>query len=210
MQVTFRPKEGNRDRWEILIDGEKWREVHRAIFGRKPIFPSISTENDMQPLFDTFEYRRVKNYVLWRLSTQSYHSEQITKLLRDRLVQDHTIEQVIQEYREMGFLNDESWLQSFMSTQQKRYSLRLILNKLHGKGFSSETIQRLANDWKNPDEELQAIQHLIKTRYRSKDLKDYKSRQKVMASLARKGYAFDQIQIALKQYQNDEFDHSNN
>jgi regulatory protein len=204
--VSFRPKEGNRDRWEIIVDGEKWREGHRAIFGRKPVFPPISTEKDLQRLFDAFEYRRVKGYVLWRLSTQSYHSEQLAKLLRDRLVQDHTIDRVIQEYREMGVLDDDSWLQSFMRTQQKRYSLRFILNKLHAKGFSSETIQRLAIDWKNPDEELQAIQHLIRTRYRSKDLKDYKSRQKVIASLARKGYAFDQIQTALKQYQNEEFD----
>lgn len=206
MQVTFRLKEGNRDRWEILVDGEKWREVHRAIFGRKPFFPPISTETDLQHLFEAFEYRRVKGYILWRLSTQSYHSEQLAKLLRDRLVQDRTIDKVIQEYREMGFLDDESWLQSFMRAQQKRYSLRFILNKLHAKGLSSETIQRLANEWKNPDEELQSIQHLIKTRYRSKDLKDYKSRQKVIASLARKGYAFDQIQAALKQYQNEEFD----
>ena len=198
MQVKFQPKEGNRDRWEIWIAGEKWREVHRAIFGRKPTLPSFATEAELQSVFDAFEYRRVKGYVLWRLSTQSYHSEQLAKLLRERLVQNHTIERVLQDYREMGFLDDEAWLQNFMRTQQKRYSLRFILNKLHAKGFSSETIQRLAREWKNPEEEIQAIQYLLKTRYRTKDLKDYKNRQKVIAALARKGYAFDQIQAALQ------------
>lgn len=206
MEVIFRPKQGNRDRWDIVVDGEKWSEVHRAIFGRKPFFPPVPIEKDLQSLFDAFEYRRVKGYVLWRLSKQSYHSEQLAKLLRDRLVQDHTIDRVIQEYRDLGFLDDESWMQNFMRVQQKRYSLPFILSKLYAKGFSSETIQRLSNEWKNPEEELQAIQHLIKTRYRSKDLKEPKSRQKVIASLARKGYAFDQIQTALSEHQNEEFD----
>jgi regulatory protein len=200
LHVTFRPKEGDKERWEILLDGEKWREVHRAIFGRKPSFSSSpSSEEELQRIFDAFEYRRVKGYVLWRLSTQSYHSEQLAKLLRDRLVQSKTIDRVLQEYREMGFLDDDSWLQSFMRSQQKRYSLRFILSKLHHKGLSSETLQRLAKEWKNPEEELQAIQHLLKTKYRSKNLIQYKERQKVIAALVRKGYTFDQVQAAFQQ-----------
>ncbi len=197
--MIFQPKEGNRDRWEILLNGEKWREVHRAIFGRQPTFPPLPSEEELQTVFDAFEYRRVKGYVLWRLSSQSYHSEQLAKLLRDRLVQNKTIERVLQDYREIGFLDDELWLQSFMRIQQRRYGLRFILNKLYAKGLSSETIQRLAKEWQNPEEEIQAIQHLLKTRYRTKDLTQYKSRQKVVAALVRKGYSFEQVKIALSQ-----------
>ena len=108
LQVTFQPKAGNRERWEILVDGEKWREVHRSIFGRSPSLPPISDENELQGLFNAYEYRRVKGYVLWRLSTQTYHSEQLAKLLRDRLVQNHAIDQVIREYQEIGALDDEA------------------------------------------------------------------------------------------------------
>lgn len=199
MHVIFKPKDGNKDRWEILFNGEKWREVHRTIFGRKPAFPALSAEEELQPVFDAFEYKRVKGYVLWRLSAQSYHSEQLAKLLRDRLVQNKTIDRVLQEYREMGYLDDESWLQSFMRAQQRRYSLRFILSKLHAKGLSSDTLKRLAEDWKNPEEELQAIQHLLKTKYRSKNLTQYKERQKVIAALVRKGYTFDKVQAAFQQ-----------
>lgn len=203
IQVHFRPKEGNKERWEILVDGEKWREVHRSVFGRAPSLPPVSEENELQSVFDAYEYRRVKGYVLWRLSTQTYHSEQLAKLLRDRLVQSHAIEQVIREYRAMGALDDEAWLQSFMRLHQQRYSFRDLLNKLRSKGFSAETISRLSEEWKNPDEEFEALHHLMKSRYRSKDLTDYKTRQKVIASLARKGYTFDQIQKVFKCYQTD-------
>jgi regulatory protein len=197
LKVTFQPKHGNRDRWEILVDGEKWIEVHRAIFGRKPSFPPLSHQENLQSVFDAFEYRRVKGYVLWRLSTQSYHSEQLAKLLRERLVQHGTIDRVLKEYQEMSFLDDDAWLQSFMRIQQKRYSLRVIVSKLHAKGLSTKTIQRVAKEWKNPEEEMEAIQHLLKTRYRTKDLSQYQDRQKVIAALMRKGYTFDQIQMAL-------------
>ena len=95
-----------------------WSQAH---------FSPSSSEKDLQSTFDAFEYRRVKGYVLWRLSAQSYHSEQLAKLLRERLVQIHTIERVLQEYRETGVLDDECWMQSFMRAQQKRYGLRFIL-----------------------------------------------------------------------------------
>lgn len=199
MEVIFRVKEGNRDRWEILIDGQEWLEVHRTIFGRHPVFPSFSNDTDLVSLFNVYEYRRVRAYVLWRLSSQSYHSQQLIKVLHDRLVQSQTIERVIDEFRNMGFLDDESWLENFIRSRQKRYSLRYILNKLQSKGISSEIIQRLASEWNDPNEELEVVRHLIKTRYRSKDLSDFKTRQKVIASLARKGYPFDQIQAAIRE-----------
>lgn len=203
MQVTFRPKEGLRDRWEILVDGEKWREVHRTIFGRNPVFPPLSAGEELKLVFDAFENRRVKAYVLWRLSTQSYHSEILAKLLRERLVQNHTVERVIEEMRGLGFLDDAAWLQSFFRIQQKRYSLPMILSKLRFKGLSSETLQSLAKEWINPEEEMQAIQRIIHTRYGKQDLSQFKMRQKVICALMRKGYTFDQVQTVLQQYLRD-------
>jgi regulatory protein len=196
--MTFIPKEGNQERWEILKDGEKWREVHRTIFGKNPVFPPLNSGNDCQFIFDDYEYRRVKGYVIWRLSTQSYHSEQLAKLLSERLIQKKTIERVIQEYIKMGVLDDESWVQNFMSSHQKRYSLRLLLTKLKDKGLSSDSLKRIEMKWKNPEEEIQTIQHLLRTRYRSKDLSHYQTKQKVTASLVRRGYGYDQVQAALQ------------
>lgn len=200
MQVTFKAKEGNRDRWEIWIDQEKWREVHQAIFGKKPQFPPIPSIEELSAIFDAWEYQRVKNYVIWRLSAQSYHSEQLAKLLRERLVQPKTSKRVLQEYQERGLLDDQAWLQSFMRLQQKRYSLNFILSKLRSKGFSNETLQQFAEDWRNPEEEFQALQHLLSKYAHSKNLSDYKERQKVFAALARKGFSFTEIQNAWQKF----------
>lgn len=197
MQVTFKCKEGYQSCWEIWVEEEKWREVHRAIFGRKPKISDVSDPKDLQRAFDDLEYRQVKKYVFWRLSQQNYHSEQLKKLLRERFVQKQTSERVLQECQDSGILNDELWLQSFMKREQKRHSLRLILSKLHAKGFSSEALQHIASEWRNPDEELQAIEHLLRTRYRRKDLSQRKDRESVIGALIRKGYSFEQVQKVL-------------
>ena len=74
------------------------------------------------------------------LALQSYHSEHLAKILRDRLVQSKTIDRLLDEFKAAGYLDDEAWLESFKRIQQKRYSLPLILTKLQAKGLSKETL----------------------------------------------------------------------
>lgn len=197
MEALFQPKQGDRTRWEIIVDGDKWREVHRTIFGSKPTFPSNACDGDMQIVFDAYEYKKAKNYAVWRLSSFQLHSEQLAKQLQDRLVQKQTIERIIQEFIHLGFLDDETWLKHYRQSQIKKCSLPLMLSKLRAKGLSAQTVKQLAVDWNNPEEEVEAIKHLLSTRYRKKNLSLQKERQKVIASLARKGYCYDHIKIAL-------------
>lgn len=198
LQVTFQPKEGNQTLWEVCVEGEKWREVHRSIFGRKPRLPLISDEKQLEAAFDTYEYGRVKGYVLWRLSKQSFHSEQLKKQLRDKSVPESTVDQVIEEFKRLNLLDDEAWMHSFARVQKKRYGLRLVRQKLQAKGFSRETIQKLTDHWEEEGEEEGVIDQLLKTRYRKKNLSDVKERQKVIASLIRKGFSYSQIEAALE------------
>lgn len=195
MKVTFVPKLGRREHWEILVEGEKWRDVHRTIFGAKPKFPPV--ESDIQAIFNQYEYKRVKGYLLWLLSKQSYHSEQLSKMLRERLVQPETIRSALKELQDAGYLDDDSWLNTFLKAQKRRYGLPHILAKLRLKGFSSITLQSIQENWSDHEEEKGAIEHLLQTRYRTKDLSDYKTRQKVIASLMRKGFTYDCIKSAM-------------
>ena len=130
---------------------------------------------------------------------KSYHSEELAKLLRERGVQEKTILRLLPDCRSWGYLDDERWLESLIGQQRQRYSLRLILSKLRAKGISPETLQCLASEWKDPEEEVKAIVHLLQTRYHRQDLTQYKVKQKVVAALARKGYDFHQIDQAFRE-----------
>ena len=196
MHIKFLKAEGSRDRWQIWVDGELWKEVHTSIFGRHPKFPSLSSESNLETTFDTYEYQRVRNYVIWRLSSQAYHSEMLKKLLRNKCVQSHTIERVIQEFQEKGLLDDALWIQFFMQSQQKRYGMKVILAKLYAKGLTKESLEKISEEWQHSSEE-ENIRRILETKYRRKDLSDYKERQKAFVYLSRKGYSFETIQQVL-------------
>jgi regulatory protein len=187
------PKQGRKELLSILIDGEEWKTIHTAIFGKNPSFPLCSSEMEWKQLFEKIESERVKNYALRRLSAQNYHSAQLTKLLKERLVTNAVIAKTIREFQAKGYLNDQDWIRSFVRSQRKRLGLSAILKKLYAKGVSSEEIQQVKETYQNSEEDYLNIQNLIKTKYRSKNIKLPKERQKIIASLVRKGFNFDQI-----------------
>lgn len=191
--IAVEPKAGRRGILSILLNGSEWRAIHTAIFGRQPSFPFCSTEEEWEKAFSSMEYQKVKNYVLRRLSAQNYHSRQLRKLLNERLVDASTIDRIIGECQAKSFVNDEQWLESFIRANRKRLGLPAIMRKLHSKGFSIDEIRAIQDRWKNPEEERAAIQQLLQTRYRSKKLDQFHERQKVIASLMRKGFSFETI-----------------
>ena len=202
MKVEVKCHDYYKDRWQIFINDELWKEVHRTIFGKNLSFPAVDNLNDWLQLFNDFERKRVKGYVLWRLSSQSYHSEQLAKLLRDRLVSESMINQIIFEFKSKGFLDDENWINNYLAQKQKSCSLKKITSTLYSKGLSRDTIDMISEEFKDPVSELDSILKLLKNRSKSKDLSDYKEKQKFIASLMRKGFSFDLIKEGLDLFKN--------
>lgn len=197
MDISFSRSPDRKEIWTILINDEVWRRVHQSIFGRRiALPPSHLTDEEWHLAFQNLEYRLAKQYVLRRLSAQSYHSLQLKKLLKEKLVHSQVVDRLIGECLQCGYLDDQNWVAGFIRGHRKRMGLRAILAKLYTKGFSKEDLESIAEEWRDPNEEVEAVCHLIQTRYRSKDLKDYQQKQKVMAALARKGYSFDTIRAA--------------
>jgi regulatory protein len=99
----------------------------------------------------------------------------------------------------LGFLNDDEWTASFVRGQSNRkVGPRAIAQKLASKGVRGEKLeQALENSW-NPSEQKALITSLLKSRYAKKNLSDFKERQKVIASLMRKGFDFSAIMGCLK------------
>jgi regulatory protein len=171
----------------IFCDGEEWGEVHPSIFGRKPPLPKEAASlEEFNRLFLALEYRQAKQYAARRLAAQSLPSATLRRSLQKCLVSEATIERVIQELTLLGYLNDQEWAANFARVQAaRRVGPRVIARKLASKGirgsFASEEGQK------------EAIQHLLQTRYRRRDLSDFREKQKVIASLMRRGFDLDAI-----------------
>jgi regulatory protein len=198
MLIEVRPKLENKDVLIIFIDEEPRKQIHVTVFGKNPSFPSkVESLEEWQTFFEAAEYRCAKNYVLRRLAMQNYYSIQLEKLLKERFISQATIQRLMAECLSWGYLNDQAWLDSFMRTHIKRNSLRAISMKLQAKLVSPEIIQELMEQWRNPQDEERSVRRILETRYKNKNLEDFKERQKVIAALARKGYSFEVIRSAL-------------
>lgn len=176
----------------VVYDGDPWREVHTSIFGRKPSLPQgcLSLEQ-FQEEFSALECQLAKRYALKRISVQAMLSTRLSRSLRDRLVSERAIEHVINDLTELGLLNDKEWTESYVRVQAARkMGPRAIAQKLAAKGMRN--CKALEGIW-DVDEQKNSIKHLLKTRYSKRNLKDARERQKVIASLARRGFDLSAI-----------------
>ncbi len=152
--------------------------------------------DDLQSASDEEEYRRLKKYALWRLAKQNYHSQQLKNLLLRRSGQVPMIDGLILELKQSGILNDEAWIEVFIRSQSKRYGPSRLGLKLRQIGLDQETVQIIQERSENAGEQKEAILNLLHTTYRNRDLSDRKNRSKVIASLMRKGFHYEEIRQA--------------
>lgn len=137
---------------------------------------------------------KVKSYVIKRLALRSFSTVELKNDLRKKKVSPELIGAVLEEFIHLGYLNDEAWLESFLAgSARKKRGPQAIAQKLYQKGYSQSQIEAIVSglDQKEP------LAKLMATKYRNRNLGDYKERQKVVASLCRKGFALDEILQAL-------------
>lgn len=203
ISVECVPAVGRRLVMDLICDGEVWRQIHISIFGKKPSIPRVcSTLDELAAAFAALEYNMARQYVMRRLSAMNLPSKTIIRSLKQRFVSDETISRVIENFTELGYLNDATWTTGFVRQQtERKLGPRAIAQKLTNKGFGREEIEEAMEPLKGSSgEEVQmdAIVALLNSKYKKKNLGDFKEKQKVVASLARRGYDFSLILKALK------------
>lgn len=200
MKIDFVAKLGYYGIMEIYVDEELWRDVHNSIFGRKPALPRhVSTLEELSVWFEKEELRLVKQYVLKRISIKNYHSLELYHNLAERLVSEHNAKSVIQEFKRLGYINDNDWMESFIKGQMnKKMGPRAILMKIRSKGIPIEAATQFMDQYDSPELRLERLEALIGRRYRTRSLTEFSDRQKVIAALIRKGFQVEDIRKAIQ------------
>jgi regulatory protein len=176
----------------VLFNGDPVREIHTGLFGMNPRL-SLPDDKDWKRYLDTLEFNRAKSYLLRRLSRQNAHSVQASQWLKERLVQPEIVHQLLVEFEEKGFINDTEWIVHYLETHKKKYGIRKLLFELGRKGISVDPA--LIED--GLSDEKKAIAQILQKRYRSENFSDRKVREKIAASLARRGFSHEAISYSL-------------
>lgn len=145
------------------------------------------------------EYKEAKLYAVRRLSRQNMLSVALAKALKQRAISEATIERLISEFIELGYLNDQEWVAGYVRGQVRRkQGPRSIGLKLMNKGVCREEIEEVIGPLKSDEEQKASILALLSTRYKKRNLTDPSEKQKVVASLARRGFSISAILSVLR------------
>lgn len=197
MNIEITPHEHCKGVLLLTVNEEFSREIHTSIFGRQPKFSF--REGCLAEQFEQKEFERSQYFVLKRLAQRSYSSFELSRQLEERLVSYAVIERVIEECTRLGYLDDAAWLEGFIRGQKsKKLGPKMIEAKLYQKGVPKSFYEPILEMGMTESEQIEGIQKLLNTRFRSRDLSDFKERQKVTASLLRKGFDFALISKVLK------------
>lgn len=184
----------------ICYEGELVAEVSTTIFGKKPTFPKgVSSLNDAKEAIQQLELKGAKRYVLNKLSQRSYHSVEIKNLLLKKKVSEDTIERIISDCTRYGYINDREWIDHYVRRERdKKRGPQWIEGKLRQKGISQEEIQQAIEETEDEEELREQIFRLIRTRYRTRNLLDYREREKTIGALVRRGFEVNMVREVIR------------
>lgn len=143
-------------------------------------------------------YRKALTYALRRLTAKSQLTAELRQAVLDKGHPSEIVEQVIAFCLQQGYLNDDAWLQQFIRYQiARKLSPQAIYQKLALKGVSRSKVKPWMEQLHPQESQQSVIEHLLATRYRTRDLSDRAEYQKVIAALYRKGFDLTLIKQAL-------------
>ena len=129
--------------------------------------------------------------------------------LREKLLsagfEPELVEEAIAYVKGYGYLDDERYVRNYIEYRKDHKSRRQIEQELQfRKGVPPELIQSVYEDLTPADEKVLSKKHLEKKHYCPGEC-DEKQRQKLIASLARKGFRTGDILAVLRKWPEEDF-----
>lgn len=118
---------------------------------------------------------------------------------------EEEVQKAIEDAEEQGYLDDCRYAENYVRTYAERRSFVRIKNDLIQRGIAKELIEEAFSVWEEEngitkeEEEIRQIRRRIEQMDFNWDEADWKERQKLMASFARKGYGEEAIRRAASQ-----------
>ena len=136
--------------------------------------------------------REVRDYLYKKTRVTKYKSRRNGEILEREGASPALTERVFDRLEQKGYIDDEKFARYWLENrnQAKGSSLRKLTNELRVKGISTSIIEVIvAESDRSDDEELAKI--IVKKRSK------YPDDQKLMQYLARQGFSYDDIKLAL-------------
>ena len=160
-------------------------------------------EEQWQELVDAINYRKAVNKCYDLLSRRDHSVKELRQKLL-RTVDPDNADKAIEKMLDLGYLDDEKYARTLFRHlyDNKKMSLNFIKREMYMKGIDSFIIEDVLCE--NEVDNVASIVELINSKYAGK-LQGENGKQKVMASLARKGFSYSDIKSAFYRIENEDY-----
>ena len=142
------------------------------------------------------EYERARKRAMYLLGSRPYS----TAALREKLLNNYseeTADRVIEDMTRYGFLDDEDYARRLAASiiKGKKYGLHRAKAEMRRKGVPDELTEQALSEYSREDM-TESLTELVRKKYADR-IYERDERQKVIAALARRGYGFGEIKLAI-------------
>ena len=196
--ITKIEEQKNKKRVNIFVDDAFFCGLNKetAVIFRLKVGKEIEEDTLKQAVFESevkSAFEKGSDYIASRMHSKKEFFEKLLKKGFEKSV----ILKALEKLEEYHYVDDDLFAKQFIE-QNKKYSKKMLENKLMQKGISADIIRdKLGN--KDDFEDFKLCLKMAEKYAKSKDLSKEGAIKKLYASLARKGFSFDIINKVCKQ-----------
>lgn len=194
----------NSDKLAVWIDGKYTFSISEEDFLRLNLYEEKEiTDQEIEHIKNNINYRAAKSSAVKFLSLKLRCEEEVRKKLDHEGYDRETIENVIEELKGIGYINDKMYTQRFVydRSKLKPKAKKLIKFELMSKGVEESVIDEVLGDWEVNEETL--AESLLKRKFGKYDLNDEKVMKKAYAFLQHRGFGYEMISSVIRNLQNE-------
>lgn len=201
MNIT-RFEELDKSKIKVYIDDEYAFILYEKDIEHLRLDEGISISQDLYDnIIDEIVYPRAQQKALAILKYMDRSEQEVRNKLSRADYVGTIIDRTIAYVKEYGYLDDERFTAAFIRARMNRKSKLMIKTELMQKGINKDTINSVLlveyGEDEEEDAELNAIRKAIAKKTRSPEALTYEEKQKLIASLYRKGFNIGKIKQIL-------------
>ena len=177
--------ESQGNRVEIYFAGELWRTVSERVWGKKPHLHVESLEE-----LERIERERALQFCVSSLSKKAQHSRELQRKLKDLGLSFDAAEYALGRLKEMGYLDDEDFVERFVEARKIGLSKRALKQKLQLKGVPVDAIDEALEGHSEREAALKFLQ-------KQKAPTSPEERAKLIRKLLSRGFSWSIVQESL-------------
>ena len=190
--ITKIEEQKNKKRVNIFVDDAFFCGISKetALVFRFKV-GSVVDENVLQDAIFESEVKRAFEKASDYLSVRMHTKKELFEKLLKKGYQTEVISKAIEKLEEYHFVDDGMMAKEYI-LQNSKYSKRMLENKLRAKGVSNEIVKDTISERSEEEEFLLCKCHAEKY-VNSRDMQKEGAVQKMVASLLRKGFSYDNV-----------------